>query len=301
MAGLPVIAVHGGAWQIPLHLQEACRLGCQAAASAGWQVLEMGGSALDAVEVAVRVLEDDPVFDAGRGSHPNRNGEVELDALIMDGRTLESGSVACVKRVRHPITLARRVMESGEHAFVAGTGAEIWAAALGVPLCDPAELLISPSHVGDTDSWMPPGMRLPGDTVGAVALDADGNVAAGTSTGGTPRKRPGRVGDTPLIGCGGYADNLAGAAVATGWGERLMRLVLSKSACDLLQQGWMPQAVAEHLIADLEGRVGGFGGLILIDPQGRLGLAHNTPNLSYAVIGSGSGLLSGTEYSSLSR
>ena len=291
----PVIIVHGGAWHIPPPLREAHREGCRRAALTGWEVLAAGGAALDAVEAAVRVLEDDPTYDAGRGSHCNLQGEVELDALIMDGRTLELGSVAAVKRVRHPITLARRIMESGEHAFVVGAGAEAWAEALGVPLCDPADLL-APSSAVAGDDWTPPGMRLPADTVGAVALDLAGNLAVGTSTGGTPNKRPGRVGDTPLVGCGAYADNATGAAAATGWGERLMRLVLSKSACELLAQGEAPQAVAERLIRQLEQRVAGYGGLIIVDRQGRVGLAHNTPHLSFAIVRPGPEVLAGIEF-----
>lgn len=293
----PVIVVHGGAWHIPTLQRDAYREGCRQAALVGWEVLTTGGSALDAVEAAVRVLEDDPTYDAGRGSHFNSQGEVELDALIMDGRTLELGSVAAVKRVRNPITLARRIMESGEHAFVVGSGAEAWAELLGIPLCDPAELLGAGPDADSSDTWTPPGMRLPSDTVGAVALDALGNVAVGTSTGGTPNKRPGRVGDTPLVGCGAYADNITGAAAATGWGERLMRLVLSKSACDLLAQGMAPQAVAERLICQLEERVAGYGGIILVDRQGRIGLAHNTPNLSFAYICAGQEVVAGTEIS----
>ncbi len=293
----PVIVVHGGAWHIPTLQRDAYREGCRQAAVVGWEILTTGGSALDAVEAAVRVLEDDPTYDAGRGSHFNLQGEVELDALIMDGRTLELGSVAAVKRVRNPITLARRIMESGEHAFVVGSGAEAWAELLGIPLCDPAELLGAGPDADAGDTWTPPGMRLPADTVGAVALDALGNVAVGTSTGGTPNKRPGRVGDTPLVGCGAYADNSAGAVAATGWGERLMRLVLSKSACDLLAQGMAPQTVAERLIRQLEERVAGYGGIILVDRQGRIGLTHNTPNLSFAYIRAGQEVVAGTEIS----
>ncbi len=293
----PVIVVHGGAWHIPAPLREAFQAGCRQAAFAGWEVLLSGGPALDAVEAAVRILEDDPVYDAGRGSHTNLNGEVELDAFIMNGCTLEVGGVAAVKRVRNPIALARRIMESGEHAFVVGAGAEAWAEALGIPLCDPADLAPLPASIDiPTDTWTPPGMQLPSDTVGAVALDMEGNLAVATSTGGTPNKRPGRVGDTPLVGCGAYADNTAGAAAATGWGERLMRLVLSKSACDLLVQGWAPQVAAEHLIRQLEQRVAGYGGIIIVDRHGQVGLAHNTPNLSFAIIGPEEAISSGTEF-----
>jgi beta-aspartyl-peptidase (threonine type) len=256
--------------------------------------LEEGGAALDAVEAAVRVLEDDPTYDAGRGSYLNRAGYVEMDAIIMDGHTLNLGAVAAVQRLRHPITLAHKVLQLEEHNFMVGLGAMQLAEQLGLSLCTEEELMGQVEEPGDEDAWLPPGMDVPSDTVGAVALDAQGNLAVATSTGGTPNKRPGRVGDSPLVGCGAYADNELGAAAATGWGERLMRVVPSKTACDLLGQGLDPQAAAEATIDLLAQRVAGYGGVILIDREGRVGLAHNTPNMSFAYRRAGEEILVGT-------
>ncbi len=292
----PVIVVHGGAWYTPERQKAQYREGCRRAAQAGWDCLREGGAALDAVELAIRVLEDDPIYDAGRGSYFNRAGDIEMDAIIMDGKLLELGAVAAVQRVRNPITLARRVLELEEHNFIVGEGAQLLAQQWGIPLCDPAELLGRYEDPDDPDTWTPPGL-LPsgGDTVGAVALDSAGNLAAGNSTGGTPNKRPGRVGDSPLVGAGVYADNYTGAAASTGWGERLMRIVSSKSACDYLAQGLSPQEAAEATIRLLAERVVGYGGIILVDRMGRIGLAHNTPNLSYAYVLADGEIVAGTE------
>jgi L-asparaginase / beta-aspartyl-peptidase len=282
--GYPAIIVHGGAWFIPEAEQNEHIAGCREAAATGWACLQGGGSALDAVEAAVRILEDNPIYDAGRGSYLNQAGHVQLDAIIMDGQSLDFGAVAAVERIRHPISLARLVMQHSPHRFVVGSGAESLAQSLGVALCDPAELLGRP----DTGGWAPPnasltGQRL-GDTVGAVALDAAGHLAVATSTGGTPDKWPGRVGDSPLVGCGAYADDLLGAAAATGAGESLMRIVTSKTAVDFLAAGHSAQQAAEATMARLWSRVQGYGGVILVDREGRVGLAHNTPNLAYAYI-----------------
>ncbi len=285
----PIIIVHGGAWFLPRRYREAALKGVQAAAVAGQVVLREGGSALDAVETAVRLLEDDPAFNAGRGSYLNRAGEVEMDAIIMDGKTLDLGAVAAIRRVRHPITVARLVMERSPHNFLVGSGAMAFATRVGVPLCDPSELV---GHLEDEvgeeeEHWVPPEWEAAQkayaiDTVGAVALDANGHLAVATSTGGMPNKAPGRVGDSPLVGSGAYADDRLGAASATGWGERLMRIVISKTACDLLGHGRSAQQAAEAAIIQLHERVGGYGGLILIDRQGQIGIAHNTPHMAHA-------------------
>ncbi|MEA3309065.1 MAG: isoaspartyl peptidase/L-asparaginase [Chloroflexota bacterium] len=291
----PVIVVHGGAWFIPARQQAGFIAGCRQAALAGWELLTAGGSALDAVEAAVRLLEDNPLFDAGRGSYLNQAGDVEMDAIIMDGKNLELGAVAALQRVRHPVSLARKVMERTEHSFFVGNGALQVAQELGVPLCEP-ETLLGKSEDPDTeDSWAPPEMRTPADTVGAVALDIAGNLAVATSTGGTPNKKAGRVGDSPLVGSGAYADNESGAASATGWGERLMRIVPSKTACDYLTQGYSAQAAAEATIRLLAARVAGYGGLILVDREGIVGLAHNTPQMSYAYILPGREVIAGVK------
>ncbi|MGC9397738.1 MAG: isoaspartyl peptidase/L-asparaginase family protein [Anaerolineae bacterium] len=279
-----VMVVHGGAWYIPAPLREDYVRSCREALLAGWRLLQGRKTALEAVEAAVRALEDDPLLDAGRGSYLNRAGYVEMDALIMDGRTLDLGAVAAVRRLRHPITLARKVLALPEHSFVVGEGALVLARELGMSLCDETELR---GRTEDPEEvrWMPPEMRRPGDTVGAVALDVHGDVAVAVSTGGTPNKRPGRVGDSPLVGCGAYADNAVGGAVATGWGERLMRILTSKTACDFLAQGYPAQRAAEATISLLADRVSGYGGVILIDAEGRVGVAHNTPDMAYAYVG----------------
>ena len=284
----PVIVVHGGAWFIPQTQREAFISGCRQAAKAGWTHLIAGGSALDAVEAAVRVMEDDPTFNAGRGSHFNRFGDVETDAIIMDGATLDLGAVASVQGVRNPVSLARLVMTRSPHNFIVGAGAQAFAREMGVPLVEPAAMMGTPRIAG----WSPPEEA---DTVGATALDASGNLAVAASTGGTADKWPGRVGDSPLVGCGAYADNAAGAASATGHGEKLMRVVISKTACDYLAAGKSAQEAADAVICLLHERLGGYGGIILVDRHGHIGLAHNTPNMAYAYILPGHSVIAGAE------
>jgi len=282
------IIVHGGAWDIPPALHADHAAGCRAAAETGWAILAAGGSALAAVEAAVRVMEDDPVFDAGRGSHLNRDGLVELDAAIMDGRNLDLGAVASLKRVANPITLARRVLTDCKHSFLVGPGAERFAQQAGVPLCDPADLIIERERL-DWQARMANGFTPeteftagPADTVGAVAFDTNGNLAVGNSTGGTQFKLPGRVGDTPLVGCGLYADNALGAVACTGWGEQIMKLVLAKTAVDQIARLGDATAAANAAIARFQERIGGLGGVICISPEGQVGWAFSTPNLAYA-------------------
>lgn len=283
--------VHGGAWAIPDDQVEAHRQGCRAALAAGWAILESGGSALDACEAAVRVLEDDPAFDAGVGAHLTADGAVELDAAIMDGHTLRYGAVAGLRRVRNPISLARHILE-GPATFLVGEGAERYAAAHGLPLCDNQELIVERERrlwerwragqmaTAPHDAQTVPDVR---DTVGALALDCRGNLAAANSTGGTPFKLSGRVGDTPLIGCGLYADAQIGGAVCTGWGEAIVRVALARRVVDLLERGLPPQAAAEAAVRVLNRRVvGGSGGCIVLTPDGRPGVAWNTRRMAYA-------------------
>ncbi len=237
----PSLIVHGGAWSIPDEFVEGCRAGCRRALAAGWEILARGGAAIDAVEAAIVVLENDPIFDAGIGSHLNRDGRVELDAIVMDGATLKAGAVAAVERVRNPIRLARKVMESCEHMMLVGSGAERFAAENGLELCAPEELVLERERAAwrqcreGAHSWE---FHLGHDhgTVGAVALDRYGSLVAGTSTGGTCCKMPGRVGDSPLIGCGCYADVEVGGVSCTGWGEAIMKIVMAKTATDFLRQ-----------------------------------------------------------------
>ncbi len=318
---LPAIVVHGGAWDIPDSEVEPHLAGCRRALAVGWEALSSGATALDAVEAAVRVMEDDPAFDAGVGSVLNRDGLVELDAAIMDGTTLRSGAVAAVRGIRNPIALARRVLDS-EVVLLVGRGAERFADEAGIERCTDEELIVprerarweelrlqalfrtpdafqrppgevagqrgivwggSDCETRSTASLRAAGRRsLPGDTVGAVACDRYGHLAAATSTGGTPFKLPGRVGDSPLIGAGLYADTLVGGCSSTGWGESIIKVLLAKTAIDLLSAGYAPADAARAAIERLEQRVSGLGGVILLDPRGRVGFAFNTPRMAYA-------------------
>jgi L-asparaginase / beta-aspartyl-peptidase len=329
-----VLVVHGGAWAIPDEAVAAHEAGVRQALNAGWEVLSRGGSALDAVEAAITVLEDHEAFDAGRGSFLTRDGRVQLDALMMSGHDLRAGGVACVERLRNPIQAARLVLERSPHVYFVGRGAEEFAAEHGMPLIDNAELVL-PRERERLEAFRQaqaagmPDLTFAGspeprpaatplatnaaqdgalqeaaletelahglpvevlandptlhshDTVGALALDASGNLAAGTSTGGTLSKAPGRVGDSSLIGCGCYADNASAAVSLTGWGEPIMKLVLGKWAVDRVAAGNAPQHAAQSAIEYLYARLQGHGGMILLGPDGRIGIAHNTPRMAW--------------------
>ena len=296
----PILVIHGGAWAMPDDGVAAHERGIGAALAAGWSALERGGYAVDAVEAAITVMEDDDTFDAGRGSFLTRDGRVQLDALLMNGADLRSGGVACVERLRNPIQAARLVLDKSPHVYFVGTGAERFAVQNGMGLVDNTELIVprererlmafqraeaagakDTTFSGETDS--DDVTMHSHDTVGAVALDAHGNLAAGTSTGGTLSKAPGRVGDSSLIGCGCYADNESAAVSLTGWGEPIMKLVLGKWAVDRVAAGASPQAAAIAAIEYLYTRLGGHGGMILLGPDGRIGLAHNTPRMAWGV------------------
>ena len=334
----PVLLIHGGAWAMPDDAVTSHERGIAAALAAGWSALSRRGTAVDAVEAAVSIMEDDDTFDAGRGSFLTRDGRVQLDALLMNGADLRTGGVACVERLRNPIQAARLVLEKSPHIYFVGTGAERFATQNGMRLVDNTELIVprerdrlmafqraeAAGHPdttfsgGDTlgapglasETWeeaatpsseaqlaldteveaaLPDELRIDDptlhshDTVGAVALDQYGNLAAGTSTGGTLNKAPGRVGDSSLIGCGCYADNLSAAVSLTGWGEPIMKLVLGKWAVDRVAAGSSPQQAATEAIDYLFNRLGGHGGIILIGPDGSLGLAHNTPRMAWGI------------------
>jgi beta-aspartyl-peptidase (threonine type) len=307
----PILIVHGGAWAIPDDMLEAHEQGVFDALLAGYSLLERGASAVDAVEASVTALENDITFDAGRGSFLTRDGRVQLDALLMDGATLRAGGVACVERLRNPIQAARLVLDQSPHVYFVGQGAEEFAAAHGMPLIDNSELVLDRERrrlaqaqsneraglpdltfAGDPfqDDKSPETAAPPAvppidshDTVGAIALDEHGNIAAATSTGGTLNKAPGRVGDSSLIGCGCYADNASAAVSLTGWGEPIMKLVLGKWAVDRVQLGASPEQVAPEAISYLHKRLGGHGGIILLAPDGRYGLAHNTPRMAWGI------------------
>jgi beta-aspartyl-peptidase (threonine type) len=299
----PALIVHGGAWDIPDEAVDACTSGCHDALTAGWSILRRGGSALDAIEATIVVLKDDPVFDAGYGSHLNLDGHVECDAIVMNGATLHAGAAATLHRIKNPIQVARKILENSPHMMLVAEGAERFAKDQGIKLCKPEEL-VSEAERG---AWM----KCKTDkhaaehhrgheqgTVGAVAIDRDGNLFAATSTGGTCCKLPGRVGDSPLIGCGCYADSEAGGVSCTGYGEAIMKVVLAKTAVDLLRQraicvdtpaasscdvstADMAAREAVHLFAK---RTHATGGLILLDCHGNPGFAFNTPRMAYGYV-----------------
>jgi beta-aspartyl-peptidase (threonine type) len=263
------LIVHGGAGKIAEKTLPAMLEGCRQAALEGWRVLDTGGSALDAVEAAVVSLEDNPLFNAGTGSTLNALGQVETDAAIMDGKTLRVGAVAAVQEIKNPIRLARRVMEDGRQVLFAGPGALRFAAEAGIPPY-PAEALIVKEQ---RKKW-----QSKHGTVGCVALDRMGGIAAATSTGGIFDKLPGRVGDSPLPGCGTYADE-AGAVSCTGHGESIIRILMARTAADLLRGGLDPMQAALEAVRILESKTGSQAGLIIIDRDGRIGYARNTERM----------------------
>jgi beta-aspartyl-peptidase (threonine type) len=286
----PSLIVHGGAWDIPDEAVDACK----------------------SVEAAIIVLEDDPVFDAGFGSHLNLDGHVECDAIVMDGVTLRAGSVAALQHIRNPIRLARKVLENSPHMMIVGEGAERFAKDQGIPLCAPEELI----SLAEREAWQ----RCKQDkhaashhrgheqgTVGAVAMDRHGALFAATSTGGTCCKLPGRVGDSPLIGCGCYADSEAGGVSATGYGEAIMKVIMAKTATDLLRSSFstaaaqepgaapgsalaahgsspIPMFAARGSIHLLSHRTRATAGLILLDRHGDPGFAFSTPRMAYGYV-----------------
>lgn len=287
---IPAVAVHGGAGSLDPD-DPAARDGSGAprlagvarAAETAWRILASGGSALDAVEAAVRLLEDDPVFNAGTGACLTAAGDVELDASIMDGETLRCGAVAAVRDVKNPVVLARRVMERSSHVLLAGPGASAFAREMGLPPHDNA-LLVTPAQRARWERLRaePARRGRGGGTVGAVARDGRGHLAAATSTGGTAMKLPGRVGDTPLIGAGTYADDTLGAVSCTGHGESIIKLTLARQTADLVGRGLGAAEAARTAIRILAERVGGDGGLIVVGRDGAPGFAHNTPVMSRA-------------------
>ncbi|HTB61013.1 MAG TPA: isoaspartyl peptidase/L-asparaginase family protein [Polyangia bacterium] len=280
------LIVHGGAgdWSSEDGEGEALVAACGAAAGAGFEILRRGGSALDAATAAVVVLEDDPRFNAGTGSALTADGEVECDASVMcgDGR---AGAVGALRDVKNPIQLARLVMEKTPHVLLVGAGAATFAAACGLAPLPPGALITERMR----DKWRAARERAAGapsnGTVGCVARDTAGRVAAATSTGGMMLKRGGRVGDSAVIGAGTYADDGAGAVSCTGLGEAFMKAAAAKQAVELLRAGRSPAEAARELLPAVR-RHGGSGGLICVDAAGRLGLAFDTPRMAHAWIDS---------------
>ena len=325
------LVVHGGAGRIAADRIEAANEGCRVAAQVGWRILQNGGSALDAVEVVVRALEDDPNYNAGTGSCLNADGVIEMDASIMEGQTLQVGAVARIECIKNPISLARHVLES-PHVLLVGQGARAFALEQGMTLCTTKDLLTQRQHdiwqrvkeeeranepilhrreigsiearvevqVETQESGIGPkkqqnkqekqekreSLEIEQEkhgTVGAVALDAQGRLATATSTGGFTNKHPGRIGDTPLIGCGFYADENA-AISCTGYGEDFIRLMLAKRAADFVAKGMSARDAAQAAIALLSAKAIGTGGLIVVDRAGNVGYSWNSENMAYAYL-----------------
>lgn len=280
--------VHGGAGDVAAERVADHVRGCERAAEAGARVLAAGGAALDAVEAAVRALEDDPLFNAGTGACLNEEGHVELDASIMDGRDLRAGGVCALPPFANPIAIARRVMDASAHVLLAAEGAARFAIDQGFARADEATMITERARARweavrrakAAETWA-------GGTVGAVARDAAGHVAAATSTGGMVNKRVGRVGDSPILGAGTYADDEAGACSTTGHGEAMMRVCLAKSAIDAVRAGAKPEAAARASIARMHARTAQTGGLIVVAPDGSIGLARTTRTMTWALVGDG--------------
>ena len=266
------LVVHGGAGAPDAAEHEERRAAVERALEAGWA--RIGEGALEAVIAAVRHMEDEPYLNAGVGACLNSEGEVELDAGVMEGSDLRAGAVGAVKDVRHPVELARAILEDGRHVLLVAQGASRFAREHGVETCAPATFLTERQQRNFRGEGQ--------DTVGAVAVDARGHSAVAVSTGGVTFKLPGRLGDSPLPGAGFYADDSAGAVCGTGQGEGFMRLVLSHLAVIELKHGMSAQEVATGAVDYLGKRVNGEGGVILVTSDGEVAAAHNTPFMAWA-------------------
>ena len=270
----PALIVHGGAGRVPVSERPQRQAAVERALAAGWALMSAG--ALGAVVAAVRQLEDEPLLNAGIGACLNLEGDIELDAGVMEGTELRAGGVGAVRDVRHPIDLAVEVMRDGRHVLLVGDGASRFARSHGVETCDPALFIIDrerQQHGGED----------PGDTVGAVARDSEGHFAVAVSTGGIHNKWPGRIGDSPIPGAGMFADDRYGAVCGTGQGEAFMRLALSRLMVIELEHGMEPAAVAKGAVAMLASAMNAVGGVILIGREGSPQAAFNTPAMPWAM------------------
>ncbi|KAI9561701.1 hypothetical protein GHT06_012661 [Daphnia sinensis] len=292
----PVVVIHGGAWAIPENISDASRNGVKLAARKAYEILKHGGSALDAVEAAVVILEDEPVFDAGKGSCLNAAGLIEMDASIMDGTSLKAGAVAAVANISNPICLARMVMEQTDHCLLVGEGANMFANECNVPSVDPSSLVTEAcleewqtfekykSAVDSLFNNQINSLPLGHDTVGAVAMDANGRIAAATSTGGITGKRVGRVGDSPLIGnVGTYAIDEIGGVSCTGHGESIIKICLAKHIICLMESGMRAQEAVEQSLQLMNSRVKGAGGAICISASGEPAFHFTTERMAWAI------------------
>ena len=317
--------IHGGAGVIKKgsltpEREKQFRADLEKAVLAGYKALQTGKTSLDAVEAAIRILEDSPLFNAGKGAVFTADGKNELDASIMDGKTLAAGAVAGLHHVKNPITLARAVMEKSPHVMMAGDGAEKFAKEIGIELVEEKyfwtqerwdalqKILkeekekqsqtpkpkVQSTNSGDQNSgeryaaMMTETQKLPENkfgTVGAVALDKNGNLAAGTSTGGMTNKKYGRIGDAPIIGAGTYANNDSCAVSATGWGEFFIRLGVARDVCSMLEYQAMPiQNAADRVIKEKLQKMGGDGGIIAMDKFGNMAISFNSEGMYRAYI-----------------
>ncbi|MEM9071595.1 MAG: isoaspartyl peptidase/L-asparaginase [Myxococcota bacterium] len=280
----PTVVVHGGAGRVDPARQDAHVAGCERAAAEGFAVLRGGGSALDAAQRAVEVLEADALYNAGIGGSLTAQGTLEFDAALMEGAALRVAGVCALPPFPHPIRVARSLYEADHYVLLAGEGAAAFARAHGHEDASP-DAMITERARARLEAWREGrvGEGWAGGTVGAVAVDAAGSLAAATSTGGTVGKPPGRIGDSPVPGAGTWADNESAACSATGIGEAILRIGLARSVCDAIRRGDDAQTAAEASVAELASRGRGEGGLIVVSPHGDVGVARNTATMSYAV------------------
>ncbi|KAM4041796.1 isoaspartyl peptidase/L-asparaginase-like [Anomaloglossus baeobatrachus] len=287
----PVIVVHGGAWAIPDDLAESSKIGVKCAAMSGFSILANGGSSLQAVEAAVQILEDNIAFDAGHGAVLNADGDVELDAIIMDGKNLAVGSVSCIKNIANPVKFARTVMEQTPHIMLTGIGANKFAEKIKIEKI-PTKELVTENAVKEWEQYQKYKQSVKGlfntekthDTVGAVAIDSKSNVSCATSTGGITNKMVGRVGDSPLIGSGAYADNFTGAVSTTGHGESIMKVTLARQVLFNMEKGESPQIAADHSLEYMKNKVHGRGGLIVVSKSGEWAARFTTRRMAWASV-----------------
>ncbi|XP_068106012.1 isoaspartyl peptidase/L-asparaginase [Hyperolius riggenbachi] len=284
----PVIVVHGGAGAVMQEYEDRYRAGVKKAALGGYDILKNGGDAVTAVEEAVVIMEDDPHFNAGYGSVLNEEGEVEMDAIIMSGKDLASGAVSAVRCIANPIKLARLVMEKTDHLLLTDRGASQFAKLQGIPEI-PGETLITERSRERWKKNQKPGSnpvasQLGLGTVGAVAVDSEGNVACATSTGGLTNKMAGRVGDTPCIGSGGYADNNIGAVSTTGHGETIMKVVLARLILHYMERGMSLEEAADEGLKYMKTRVDGSGGVIVVNSAGEWTAKFSTKHMTWAAV-----------------
>ncbi|MHA2296447.1 MAG: isoaspartyl peptidase/L-asparaginase [Candidatus Hodarchaeales archaeon] len=299
--------MHGGAWNIPDDVVDDHLNGVRAACKLAYGIMHEGGKAIDAAEACVALMEDDPTFDAGTGSFVNSIAEVEMDAIIATD-DLHIGAVCAVQNIRNPVKLARLIMDKPNYVMLAGKGANIFARDQGILECQPEDLLVGRElerylAIKQMKDFEPKdafrSSRFGNDerkgtgTVGCVCLDLRGSLAVAVSTGGTPHKRPGRVGDSPLWGSGAYVEKIGGAA-ATGYGEDLIKVLVTRQVIDYIRSGHDAQLSAECTIKDLAAKTGGLGGLIVLNPVGP-GVAFNTPRMAFAYQLNHDELVSGIE------